>query len=280
MMMLVVSSSSLPLWLCLTGAAVGLPVFTSIKLNWGSTVGEEMTMTVAEVTVVEPELIARVMSWEAVEAAVYLVVSNWFTALTATDPFVKPALVRERVTTKEILALEVARERPGPERRRRLETSVTETMLMSSLVTERVSAVSWVKAESTPASAWTADRPEISVEASIWATRETMVGPGVGLRPVERAVGPLVGETDGATVGERVGLDEGFRVGTSEGEAEGFRLGTSEGEAEGFKVGVTLGEAVGRRVGVAEGAKVGARVYEQKGFSEEYRVFLAVSVIE
>jgi hypothetical protein len=168
MMILVVSASSSALWLC--GAEVGVPVLTSIRVKSGSTVGDEMVMTVAEVTVVEPELTAREISSEDVEAAVYLAVSNRPKVLTAAVPFAKPARVRDTLTVKEILALEVARdrpERPAVEPERRRATLVTELMLMSPVVTDRVSAVSLVKAVRTPASTWASDRPVRSVDASI-----------------------------------------------------------------------------------------------------------------
>jgi hypothetical protein len=121
--------------------------------------------------------------------------------------------------------------------------------------TDRVSAVIWLKAEMTPASTSVEAIPVISVEPVIWATMELMVGLGVLPPPPPETV---VGERDGRRVGVK--------------EIEGETVGATDGVKDGWKV--------GRKVGMAEGEKVGARVYEQKGFSEEYRVFFSVSVIE
>lgn len=120
----------------------------------------------------------------------------------------------------------------------------------------------------TPASTSLEDKPVRSVEPVISATIELIVGLGVFLLP----------PSDDAEVGER----DGRRVGATEieGETVGGTDGEKDGWQEGRKVGVKDGWQDGWKVGTTEGEKVGARVYEQKGFSEEYRVFLSVSVIE
>lgn len=81
-------SSSLPPPLPATGAEVGVPVFTSIKVKVASMVGVERTKTVEEVTVVDPAAKAKAINFAPVVALVNLLVSKVSKAAMAAAPSV------------------------------------------------------------------------------------------------------------------------------------------------------------------------------------------------